>query len=240
MITTMEGVTVYNARKAYKVGISANKIEPIEDGELDSLQNEMEGFWNVEKIEKTKDMYYIHYEAPDKARSFYNAKSGNEIMKLALLYNFMKNRFDEKSHTIIHPQNIFFTSLTEISMMYRDNGSLVHEEKIPMVEQYKALCICMLCRYSFEKLKDNAQRKMILEKLKNNFLNSIERCKDIEDIIELIYNRYIRLESDYFIFLDKDEKTARNTKLRNNIISTVFIVITCIMIITYIVLRSGI
>ncbi len=233
MITSMEGVTVYNTKTTYKVGISARKIEPIDEADFKSLHDNIDGFWQLEKIEKKRDTYFFDYIMPARAKSFYDAKKCNEIMVLALLYNFLKADFLEKSNTIVHPQNIFFTTLTDISMMYRDNGALIHEDKLPVLDQYKALCVSMLTKYSYEKVKDTSQRKAILEKLKNTFLNTLERCEDKESLKELIYARYIRQESDYFIYLEKEERAVRNKKLRNITIMATAVLIACGIVSAY-------
>lgn len=221
MITSMEGVTLYNSKTVYKVSINCKKIEPVEEDDFTSLYSPIENFWNLQKIEKGKDSYYFFYDYPERSKSFYDITGANEIIKLALLYNFMRADFPSKCATIIHPQNIFFTTLNDITMMYRDNGALIHDANLPLLEQYKALIVSIITGYYYEKVKDNSTRKKILEKLQNQFLISVEKCSSKEEMEDLLFARYVRLESDYFLYLEKEQKFERKKRWRNHIIVSI-------------------
>ena len=211
---TMDGLQVYKDKNKYCVSIAGSMTNQPSITALDNLKNVGEKFFELKDISKDTgkaDKYIFKYETPANAKNLLSAKNGHEILKLSLLNEVIKDDMLNQRDVfipLIHPANIFFMDMKTIRYMYTDNGELYTSKK-PALEQYKALIVSMMTKYSYEKMLNAAVRKDILQKHSNVFLIQIEKCKTIEEMQKLLDNRLNKTESDFFLFRLREENEIR-------------------------------
>ena len=93
----------------------------------------------------------------------------------------------------------------------------------------------MLTRYSFEKMQDSGIRKGILQKSGNLFLIQIEKCKAMEELMELVENRFNKMESEHFMngYLQEQQRKKKNDKkltvIMGCVIAVTIVLIICLL-----------
>ncbi len=240
MTLTMDGIQLYKNNNEHKISMPLSMTREPSLSELDNLKNAGEKFFDIKEIQQEKSgKYIVTYNIPMTAKNLLSVKQSNEILKLSILNEVLKDNIIEQKGgyiPLLHPANIFFLDMKTVRYMYVDNGMLYRSEK-PALEQYKALIISILTKYSYEKMQNSVTRKEVLMKLDNLFLIQIEKSNSVEQLQELIRNRLNKIESEFFLMQyqeDKIRKRKNDTKL-----TVIMVCVIVVFIIMLIILLGG-
>lgn len=230
--TTMDGLQVYKNEGEYIVTIAATMTNKPELYKLDNLKNAGDKFFDVKSI-SGKGRYKIVYDVPPEAQSLLSLKGCHEIIKLSLLNEVLKDDLLNQKDSfipVIHPENIFCIHIRNIKYLYADNGEL-YRSSVPALEQYKALVISMLTKFSFEKMQSADERKTQLQKKGDLFLIQIEKAKTVSDMRHIVEQRLNKLETEYFIKkYQEDKKTEKKTTTKFTVTMVCAIIILILMV----------
>lgn len=214
---TMDGLQLYQNRNEYTVSIAASMTNMPKVEELEDLKELQEPFFEVTELSKIPNgegilkKIKIAYKVPMTAKSLLSIKKSNEILKLAVLNEVLKDNLLMKQSQympLIHPANIYLLDMRTVRYLYVDNGELYRNPR-PALEQYKALAVSMLTKYSYEKMCNQAVRQEVLQKAGNMFLISLEKCETVEQMQEMIESRLNKAESNHFLYNDKKDSAKR-------------------------------
>lgn len=215
---TMDGLQLYQNRNEYTVSIAAGMTNMPKLEELEDLKELQEPFFVISDLSKIPNgegilkKIKITYKVPMTAKSLLSLKKSDEILKLAVLNEVLKDNLMMKQSQYIplmHPANIYMLDMRTVRYLYVDNGELYRNPR-PALEQYKALVISMLTKYSYEKMQNQAIRQDALKKANNMFLIAIEKCETVEQMQEMIENRLNKAESNHFLYNDKKDSAKRS------------------------------
>lgn len=245
---TMDGVQLHQDKNNYRVVVAHSMTNNPSLSELENLKNTGEKYFEVESITQRENKnrphrgeklphredgdYVITYKVPMAAKSLLSIKSSNEILKLSILNEVLIDNLLEQQDVIkpmIHPANIFFMDMKTVRYLYCSNGEL-HNSSVPVLEQYKALVVSMLTKYSFEKMLYAATRKEVLQKANNVFLIQIEKCTTVAELQEMIQNRLNKIESDFFIFRDKEDRAKKQKRATQLTVLTIGVIVCAVLL----------
>jgi len=219
-ITLMEDATLYiNKNNLYKVEIGNNIVLFENDSELEDLKIKSEYAFNLEKVTHENEKCILNYEIEEGYQSFFKAKKYSKVIRLSLLERVLEldplSNFNEK--VLLHPQNIYFKDLKTIKFLYRSNRFLPSVSNLSEIDQYKLLVLSMLSKYSYEQFK--IKKIDLLDKEKDDFLNTIENANTIIEVHELISKRLFEDETKFFEKLEEDKKKIKINKIRSRLIA---------------------